>query len=196
MQQIENSDNVSSQRIGWLCFKKMVEERKEIKLSYLAKKLYDVSLPSFDVVFQIKKYADYISYIKSNFHGGCNDNFLTKHERIFNHMFPELRSQISYGTGKDGYKKYGVKRYIADFVDDACKVIIEIDGENHKEPLQTLKDNLREIFFIENGYMVVRFTNEEVDKLYKIFCNIIADEVESGDNTRELKSLKELIMDI
>ena len=77
------------------------------------------------------------------------------------------------------FKKYGTKRYIADFVDPLSRTIIEIDGENHNEKLQRLKDELRELFFLKKGYITIRFTNQEVLNLFRLHCNVIAMEVEN-----------------
>lgn len=59
------------------------------------------------------------------------------------------------------------------------KTIIEIDGENHNDELQRLKDDLRELFFLKNGYITIRFTNQEVLNLFRLHCNAIAMEVEN-----------------
>lgn len=178
MQQIEDLDDILLKRLAWLCLKKEISNKKDIPLSELARKIYDNSLLSFNTFYQIHTYSDYLSYTRSNLHGGCNDKYITKYENLFRQMYPDLKFQQSYGTGKDGYKKYGVKRYIADFVDNDCKVIIEIDGDNHTKELQKLKDKIRDIFFLKEGYTTIRFSNDEVLKLYKVYCNKIAKEIE------------------
>lgn len=171
--------SIFEKRLNWLLLKKKISEINEVYLSDFSQKIFKNSLPSYDVISQVHNYKDYLIYEKSNLHGGCNDGFMTKQEKIFKEMYPYLEYQKSFGTGKNGYKKYGVKRYIADFVDEESKIIIEIDGANHSEKLQQLKDKLREFFFLENNYIIVRFSNEEVIKLYKIYCNKIAKEIEN-----------------
>lgn len=177
--QSKEAMNIFKERLNWILLKRKISEINEIYLSDFSQKIFTSSLPSYNVMSQIYNYKDYLIYEKSNLHGGCNDKFMTKHEKIFKEMYPHLEYQKSFGTGKDGYSKYGVKRYIADFVDEKAKIIIEIDGLNHTNKLQQLKDKVREIFFLENNYMTIRFSNEEVIKLYKLYCNRIAKEIEN-----------------
>lgn len=175
----QESIDVSKERLNWILLKKKLSKMNNICLSDLSQKIFNSSLPLYNVITQVHNYKDYLIYEKSNLHGGCNDKFTTKHERIFKEMYPYLECQISFGTGKDGYKKYGVKRYIADFVDRKSRTIIEIDGSNHTNKLQQLKDKMRRIFFLENNYMTIRFSNDEVIKLYKLYCNKIEKEIEN-----------------
>lgn len=165
-------------QLQWIQLKKDIST-KEIQLCGLAKQIYYASIDINDPIYQMKNYNDYLKYSKSNFHGGCNDNFNTKYENIFSKMFPYLQKQCSFGTGVDGFKKYGTKRYIADFVDPLSRTIIEIDGENHNDKLQRLKDELRGLFFLKKGYITIRFTNQEVLNLFRLHCNVIAMEVEN-----------------
>ena len=105
---------------------------------------------------------------KNNFVGGCNDNRNTKHEAIFKMLNPNLEEQVSFGTGEGGYKKYGVKRYIADFYDNDNDLIYEIDGENHSNELQILKDKIRDYFFFYDlNIKTIRLSNKEVEKILK-----------------------------
>lgn len=171
-------ENISTRQLRWIQLKKDIAT-KEINLCKFAKQIYDASINVNDPIYQIKNYDDYLKYSKSNLHGGCNDNFNTKYENIFSKIFPYLQKQCSFGTGHGGYKKYGVKRYIADFVDPFSKTIIEIDGENHNEELQKMKDTLRDLFFLKNGYITIRFTNQEVLNLFKLLCNVIAMDIEN-----------------
>ena len=143
----QESIDVSKERLNWILLKKKLSKMNNICLSDLSQKIFESSLPLYNVITQVHNYKDYLIYEKSNLHGGCNDKFTTKHERIFKEMYPYLECQISFGTGKDGYKKYGVKRYIADFVDRKSRTIIEIDGSNHTNKLQQLKIKYEEFSF-------------------------------------------------
>ena len=51
---------------------------------------------------------------------------------------------------------------IADFVSLKSKLIIEVDGGYHNEPEQAEADRLRTQFLNEQGFKVIRFSNEEV----------------------------------
>lgn len=103
---------------------------------------------------------------KSNFIGGCGDPRRTLHEEMFHLMHPDYLEQAPFGTGVGGYKKYGAKRYIADFYDEENRVVYEIDGRSHKTDLRQLKDKLREYcFLLEHGIRVIRHSNEEVERM-------------------------------
>ena len=51
--------------------------------------------------------------------------------------------------------------FIADFYCHSKRLVIEVDGDIHKEQME--KDQERESVFIENGFRIIRFTNEQVE---------------------------------
>ncbi|MFW5714678.1 MAG: endonuclease domain-containing protein, partial [Brevefilum sp.] len=62
-----------------------------------------------------------------------------------------------------GYKfrrQHIIRTYIVDFYCPVAKLIIEIDGPIHQK--QQVYDQSREINLIAMGYMILRFTNDEV----------------------------------
>lgn len=92
----------------------------------------------------------------------------TESERIFHLMFPELRWQVTFGTGKNGLKKWGSKKYVADFYWPEEKTIFEIDGKSHKTEYRQVCDKLRDLFFKgELGIKTVRLSNQQVKELFK-----------------------------
>lgn len=102
----------------------------------------------------------------SNFVGGMNDKRNTLHENMFQAMFPDFIPQVHFGTGKGGLEKYMSKRFTADFYDEENNRIFEIDGDNHKTELQSLKDKIRDYFFYhELGITTYRFTNKKVEEM-------------------------------
>lgn len=80
-------------------------------------------------------------------------------------------------------KKLGVKfcrqhiigNYIPDFVALSCKLIIEVDGEIHK--YQQEDDEQRTYELNQQGFKVIRFTNEEVIKNIKQVLEKIIDQL-------------------
>ena len=54
------------------------------------------------------------------------------------------------------------QNYIADFVCFASKLVIELDGESHDFVERQNADRNRDAFFAEQGFQVLRFTNEQV----------------------------------
>ena len=61
-------------------------------------------------------------------------------------------------------RQHPVAGYIPDFVCLEKKLIIEIDGEYHDSLEQQKLDSFRTAWLEENGYRMVRFTNDEVQK--------------------------------
>lgn len=55
-----------------------------------------------------------------------------------------------------------VGRYVADFLCESARLIIELDGSQHAEPDQVQYDAERTRFLEASGYCVIRFWNNEV----------------------------------
>jgi len=62
------------------------------------------------------------------------------------------------------YRQRPIGSYIADFYCDKAKLIIEIDGGQHYEKENILKDRTRDEYFRKIGLRVVRFTNLDILK--------------------------------
>ena len=60
-------------------------------------------------------------------------------------------------------RQHAIGDYIADFVCLEGKLVIEVDGGYHEQPLQQQDDQQRTTFLESKGYKVIRFNNEEVD---------------------------------
>jgi very-short-patch-repair endonuclease len=54
--------------------------------------------------------------------------------------------------------------YVADFVCHAAKLIIEVDGGQHFEPGNIVRDARRDAYLTAQGYRVLRFNNLDVMK--------------------------------
>jgi len=59
-------------------------------------------------------------------------------------------------------RQHGVGRYIADFYCSEYKLVIELDGDSHGSLEAQAYDAERNIFMLEIGLNVLRFTNQEV----------------------------------
>ena len=93
---------------------------------------------------------------------------MTSAEQMFHTLFPTLEQQVVFGTGKGGYKKYGSRKYTADFYDPKTKIDYEIDGPEHKYKIHNLKDQIRDIALWQiHRVQVVRYTNEQVKQMVK-----------------------------
>lgn len=69
--------------------------------------------------------------------------------------------------GVSGFKfrrQHPLKNYIADFYCHKLKLVIEADGGIHNKPEIKEYDAIREQNLIEWGYVVIRFTNDQILK--------------------------------
>jgi very-short-patch-repair endonuclease len=55
-----------------------------------------------------------------------------------------------------------IGRFIVDFVCFSNKLVIEVDGGQHAQPNERLKDQQRDIWLQKQGFKVLRFWNHEV----------------------------------
>lgn len=52
--------------------------------------------------------------------------------------------------------------YLADFLSDRLSLIIEVDGAQHDRPDNRAGDAVRDLWLAGEGYLVLRFPNEDV----------------------------------
>lgn len=184
-------DTPDGRRKAWRVISKYASDYT-ISLTYDGEKLYKVFSITNHPLLQIETDNELLIYKRDHFHGGCNDGVNTKEENLFYKMFPYLQKQHPFGTGVGGYKTYGGKRYIADFVDDQANVVIEIDGDSHKSEYNQLKDSIRDYFFFQKGYATIRFSNEAVRNLFKAYCNLMAEALKDYPDPDVQKILQEI----
>jgi very-short-patch-repair endonuclease len=60
-------------------------------------------------------------------------------------------------------RQVAMDKYIIDFCCNEKKLIIELDGSQHKESLDMKSDTMRDSYFNDQGYKVLRFNNNDVD---------------------------------
>ncbi len=72
-----------------------------------------------------------------------------------------------------------VLKYIADFMCQELKLIIEVDGSSHEELFVRLKDLMRQMELENAGFVVVRYTDEEVlenmDDVMRLILETVAE---------------------
>jgi very-short-patch-repair endonuclease len=59
-------------------------------------------------------------------------------------------------------RQHAIDHFIVDFYHAPSKLVIEIDGDVHAEPAQQAQDEAHDAWFIEQGYRMIRFTNDDV----------------------------------
>jgi len=82
-------------------------------------------------------------------------------------------------TGFKFRRQHPIFRFIIDFYCAQAKLLIEIDGESHFEPDQEEYDQARTKYLEELGYIVIRFTNDDVRCNIHAVANEILQVVES-----------------
>jgi very-short-patch-repair endonuclease len=78
-------------------------------------------------------------------------------ERI---LWPRLRRLKPQGL--HFRRQVPVGRYIVDFACHSAKIVVELDGSQHGEPVQSARDEARTKFLESQGYRVLRFWNADV----------------------------------
>lgn len=66
-----------------------------------------------------------------------------------------------------------IENYIVDFHIPSRHIIIELDGSQHYEGEVQQKDRIRDQFFKDNGFMVLRYSNLEVNQYFDAVCEDI-----------------------
>ncbi len=68
-------------------------------------------------------------------------------------------------------------KYIADFYSAEAKLVIELDGSQHYEKDNVMKDAERTAFLEKYGLTVIRIANNEIFKNFRGVCEYIDDAV-------------------
>ena len=86
-------------------------------------------------------------------------------------------------------RQHPIGDYIADFICLPAKLVIEVDGGYHQEPLQQESDEQRTKFLESKGYQVIRIKNEEISNdLNEVVMRIKAEVLnQSNDSPRPLE---------
>ena len=73
-------------------------------------------------------------------------------------MLPEAKIFDFVGDGNEAFYDQAV-----DFLVDPFKLVIEIDGSQHKKQAQGMLDEDRDVYLQNNGYTVIRIPSEEIN---------------------------------
>ena len=64
-------------------------------------------------------------------------------------------------------------KYIADFYIPKAKIVIELDGSQHYSQEGEKADAARDDYFVKNGFIVLRYTNLQIQQEFKNVCEDI-----------------------
>ena len=75
-------------------------------------------------------------------------------------------------------RQHNIENYIVDFYIPKKKIVIEIDGLQHTDPDEQLKDRLRTDALQQWGITVLRYSNKDINKNFYSVVNDIIDKLE------------------
>ena len=71
-------------------------------------------------------------------------------------------------------------KYIVDFYCAKAKLVIELDGSQHYDPSEMLRDEERTAFLSYYGIRVIRIPNNEVNGNFRAVCDYIDTQLNTG----------------
>ena len=70
-------------------------------------------------------------------------------------------------------RQYVIGNYIVDFYCHKAKLVIELDGSQHYDAEEVRKDQIRTEYLKTQGVRVLRFTNLDIQRNFRIVCEQI-----------------------
>ncbi len=70
-------------------------------------------------------------------------------------------------------RQYIIGNYIADFYCHQARLVIELDGSQHYDPLEMEKDAQRTAYMESLGLYVLRYTNLDIQQRFRAVCEAI-----------------------
>lgn len=114
-----------------------------------------------------------------------NQSLKPKDQELRKEMTPQER-HLWYDFLKDHpfqfRRQKQFARYIVDFYCSEAKLVIELDGAPHFTEEGKIRDHSRDAYFASIGIRVIRFSNSEVDKHFKVVCARIDSELDFVKN--------------
>lgn len=91
----------------------------------------------------------------------------------------EMLDSWGYEKGQDYVRQLPVgDKYVCDFAFPKERVVLEVDGNDHKSKERRLKDEKRDRFFYRNGWAVIRMTDEQLTKAPSFFRHLIKEVID------------------
>ncbi|NQV90568.1 endonuclease domain-containing protein [Candidatus Uhrbacteria bacterium] len=98
---------------------------------------------------------------------------------------PEFLLWQEIKGSKLGYKfrrQQGIGPYVVDFYCPELKLVVEVDGDTHFEPVDIQRDNKRTTFLIDKGIQVLRVTNTDIHDALKDVVELIKQQLPNDHN--------------
>ena len=77
-------------------------------------------------------------------------------------------------------RQKAIADFIVDFYCHKAKLVIEIDGSQHGTEEGIEQDEYRTAILEEHGLRILRFTNQQIDKKFRVVCERIDDAVQAS----------------
>jgi very-short-patch-repair endonuclease len=71
------------------------------------------------------------------------------------------------------HRQYVISNYIADFYCHKAKLVVELDGSQHRSPEEIQYDQKRTQFLQSQGLTMLRFSNLDVMRQFESVCEVI-----------------------
>lgn len=77
-----------------------------------------------------------------------------------------------------------MSNYVVDFYCEALKLVIEVDGSIHADPIVVIEDKSKEESLVSYGLVVIRFTNDAVVKDVNAVVQLIRNKISMIEHER------------
>ncbi|MBC7358645.1 MAG: endonuclease domain-containing protein [Desulfacinum sp.] len=105
-------------------------------------------------------------------------NMTDSERRLWHHL---RRKQIH---GIQFYRQRPLGPYIVDFYAPRVRLVIEVDGGQHRQPDHAVADRRRDAYLAARGLRVLRFSSRDVLRRLEQVLNVIERAVTGKDETR------------
>ena len=68
------------------------------------------------------------------------------------------------------HRQKAIGNYIVDFLCAKAKIIVELDGSQHYDPNGKKADAVRDAYFSGQGYLVLRYSNADINMRFQAVC--------------------------
>ena len=80
------------------------------------------------------------------------------------------------------HRQKNIGNYIVDFYIASHKIVIELDGSQHYEPLHQQHDTQRDAYLTEIGCKILRYSNADVNTRFREVCEDIWNHIHFTDS--------------
>ena len=109
-----------------------------------------------------------------------NKNLVKNARQLRKNMTPEEK-RLWYDLLRrlpiNARRQHNIENYIVDFYIASKKVVIEVDGAQHKTSKHIEADELRDKKLSEWGITVIRYSNEDINKNFNTVANHLLEKL-------------------